>query len=286
MSGSDDRSSRFAKHLDLHAERFRLDLQAARLFVGSTDIGNVAENAVRRFLNSMLPSRYAVGVGEVIAPGGWALQPVNQTQQKDVILYDPYGCAILDWDGYEASLFPVESIYGVLEVKTSLRSKDDLLQAVDQTLEVKKLVQSNRGKKQMAPFTAVFAFESKVLGNTLFEALHERSPDKRADFVLVLNPARSEECEKDDSLYFVHWHYHSRGGGPIDFVSADETTQERSCGHKPKDKYLTFCVSNQALLWFYLFLMKQLDSMKLSKPDLWRYTGAGRTRLGWRRDAS
>ncbi|MFC2037952.1 hypothetical protein ACFLYD_08355, partial [Chloroflexota bacterium] len=79
------------------------------------------------------------------------------------------------------SLFPVESIYGILEVKTSIAKKEDLLKAVDQALEAKKLVQSHRNPEQKSPFTGVFAFESKVKGDVMLDALDARAPTERAD---------------------------------------------------------------------------------------------------------
>jgi hypothetical protein len=286
MCSSDDYTSRFTKYLDLQAERLRIDLQAARLFIGTSDIGNVAENAVRRFLSSNLPTRYAVGVGEVIAPDGQSPPRIEQTQQKDVLIYDPYGCTIVNWDENEVSLYPVESIYGILEVKTSIGSKEDLLKAVKQALEAKKLVQAHQGSEHKSPFTGVFVFESRVIGDTLFEALHTTPVTERADFVFVLNPPPSDSSNQRSSFYFVHWHYYGRGGGPIKFVSADQTAQERSSDRQQRDKFLTFCDTERALLWFYLFLVEELDSMRLTKPNLWEYARADRERLGWRHDES
>lgn len=272
MSKTSDKTAKLVNYLDLQAQKLRIDLQAARLFVGTTDIGNVAENAVRNFLQSILPARYSLGVGEVIAPNGQLPQRMDQTQQKDVLVYDSYGSAVFGWNDSSVNLFPVESIYSVLEVKTSLHKKEDLIKAIDQTLEVKNLCQANRPVHQKAPFTTVFAFETKVAGDTLFEILQSRPPDKRPDFVLVL----------DQNFNFAHWHYYSRGGGSIDFVTADETAQERINPSSKNDKFLTFGETERALLWFYLFLIEQLDSMELTKPDLWQYANASQERLGWR----
>lgn len=275
-------ASKLVSYLDLQARKLRVDLQAARLFVGTTDVGSVAENAVRRFLQSTLPARYSVGVGEVIGPKGQSAQRVDQTQQKDVLVYDPYGCAAFGWDESAVSLFPVESIYAVIEVKTSIRSTEGLLKAIDQTLEVKRLCQAYRNPQQESPFTGVFALESRVQGDSLFGTLKGRPPDERADFVLVLNPKPTDVSGQDNSFYFAHWHYHSRGGGPVDFVSADEAGEERSDSPNSAHRFLTFCETERALLWFYLFLFEQLDRMRLIRPNLWHYANADQQRLGWR----
>jgi hypothetical protein len=282
VANTDTNPSRLANYLDLQAQRLRVDLQAARLFVGTTDVGNVAENAVRRFLQSNLPARYSVGVGEAIAPHGQSPRRTEQTQQKDVLIYDAYGCAVFGWNECGASLFPVESVYGVIEVKTSISSTNSLLKAVEQTTEVKKLCRAGRDPQQVSPFTGVFAFESEVEGDTLFDALKRRAPAERADFVLVLNPKRSDVSNQNTSFYFAHWRYHAKDGGPIDFVSADQAAPDLSDSAANADTFLTFGDTDKALLWFYLFLTAQLNGMQLKRPDLWEYAKGSKERLGWR----
>jgi hypothetical protein len=274
-------TSKLTAYIDLHAQKLRIDLQAARLFVGTTDIGSVAENALRGFLQSNLPAKYSVGVGEAIAPDGQLPQRIEQSQQKDVLLYDPYGCAIYSWGDNGIGLFPVESIYGVIEVKTSINSTDSFLKAIDQTLEVKKLCRNHRAQDQTSPFTGVFVFESSVNGNTLFDALKSRSPKDRADFVFILNPKSNDVSSQGNSSYFTHWQYHSRGGGQINFISADQAASKRANKPIDPDERLTFCETERALLWFYLFLIQQLDGMKLTQPNLWQYANANKERLGW-----
>lgn len=276
MSNVSNNTAKLVEYLDLQAQKLRIDLQAARLYLGTTDIGDVAENSVRKFLQAILPERYSLGIGEVIASSGQKPHRVDQTQQKDVLIYDPYGSAVFGWDDSPKKIFPVESIYGVLEVKTCIYNKDDLLNAVEQTLEVKRLCIDNRTPNQKSPFTAVFAFETKVAGRTLFDVLQSRQPNERPDFVLIL----------DQNFYFTHWHYYSRGSGSIDFVTADETAKERADSSSENDKFLTFGETERALLWFYLFLIEQLDSMHLTKPNFWQYARANQERLGWKHDES
>jgi hypothetical protein len=280
MPSANTKTSVLVKYLALQAQKLRVDLQAARLFVGTTNVGNVAENAVRRFLRSILPERYSIGVGEAIAPNGGLPLRVEQTQQKDVLIYDPYGSTAFGWDESGINLFPVESIYGVIEVKTNISSQDEFLFAVDQTLEVKKLCKDFRPADRKSPFTGVFVFESKVAGNTLFNTLKKRAPEERADFMLILKPASASR--PDSSLHFAHWHYYSRGSGPIRFTTADETAEEIARDSSNRDKFLTIGETENALIWFYLFLIEQLDSMELIRPNLWQYAQAIGLDLGWR----
>jgi hypothetical protein len=97
MANTSGQTSKLVRHLELQGKKLRLDAEAARLFIGTTDVGNVAESAVRQFLASVLPARYSVGVGEAIAASGQQPRRVEQTQQKDVLIYDPYHGAVLGW---------------------------------------------------------------------------------------------------------------------------------------------------------------------------------------------
>ena len=84
------------------------------------------------------------------------------------------------------------------------------------------------------------------------------------------------------NLQVAHWHYYSRGSGPIRFATADETAEEIANDPSNRDKVLTFGETESALLWFYLFLIEQLDSMELTRPNLWQYAHAVGLDLGWR----
>jgi hypothetical protein len=257
------------------------DLRGARLFIGTTDTGNIAEHAVREFLVSLLPAKYSVGVGEVINAEGTILDRIDQSQQKDVIIYDQYINTILGWGSSKTSLFPVESVYGVLEVKTSISSQAALDKAVEQAVEVKKLC-----NRSSPPFVGVFVFESQINEDTLFESLASKEPKERADFVMILK----SNSHPDSSCYLTHWNYGAsmNGGVPVRFVSAAETSAERdSKSSPPMSNLLTLACTKDALLWFYLFLLEQLDDIKLTKPNLLDYVdGETRETLGHCRDES
>jgi hypothetical protein len=307
----DDKTSPVAKYLKLQTQKLKAALNAARLFEGTNDTGHVAENAVREFLETVLPNKYSIGVGEAIAPRmpehitqtQQKRKRKPQTQQKDVLIYDAHGAAIFGWGG--VSLFPIESVYGVIEVKTSIKNVKGLLQAVKQALEVNRLCTPKQGPK---PFTAVFAFEATIKSETIFNTLLRLEPQDRVDFILILKPKeprRPKEPKKTEklkesgepkeyngtSIYITHWHYHSQGSGLIDFVSAQDVAQERSdvVQRKPKAeirKYLTIANTDDALLFFYLFLLDHLSNMTLSKPNLLEYVRASEIRTGYLHDES
>jgi hypothetical protein len=115
VSNTSVQKSKLVQYLNLRAEQLKTDLRGARLFIGTTDTGNIAEHAVREFLISLVPAKYSVGVGEVINAEGTIPNRTDQSQQKDVVIYDQYINTILGWGSSNTSLFPVESVYGILE---------------------------------------------------------------------------------------------------------------------------------------------------------------------------
>ena len=79
--------------------------------------GRIVENVVRDLLEEYLPARYSFGTGFVIDSGG------QQSRQCDIVIYDTVVSAgMLARTG--PMLFPVESVYGVVEVKSTLNAKE------------------------------------------------------------------------------------------------------------------------------------------------------------------
>jgi len=77
------------------------------------------EAAFRRILGDFLPRKFGVATGYVVsAKGSWS-------RQADIILYDALEAPILAIDR-ERSIYvvPVESVFGIIEVKSTLTEKD------------------------------------------------------------------------------------------------------------------------------------------------------------------
>jgi len=299
ISDIDDSQSmiELRKYLELRSKQLQLDLDAAVLFKGKTETGTVAEDAIRRFLAASLPARYSVGLGEVISTAG---KRDHHTQSKDVVIYDSAYSPVFGWGETGFHLFPIESVYAIIEVKKTVNTKE-LLDAMKQATEAKQLAPENGAK----PFTAVIAFASTVTTRTLAKHISELPPDRRVDFVLILNPKPSKRDRKpqkvnDQSDYIAHWYYYSphKGGGPVEFVTAESAVSEAkeaatTCASLGMSLsgyiyyiFLTWGRSEHALMWFYLFLVSTMNAMKVREPNLWEYAGASRTRLGYKGDFS
>jgi Domain of unknown function (DUF6602) len=271
------------EYFSLLSQRLRLDLQAARLFISTTDKGSVNEHAWRQFLNPLLPARYAIGVGEIIAPDKDDTQILSQSEQKDVVIYDPFTSSIFGWGDSGLSLFPVESVYAVVEVKTCFHTSDDIKKAARQVYEVKR-IQKKHTPNAVPLFSVVFAFSSAVTSNSLFETIKAMSVEERPDFVMFLGS--SKEGEQLTAAYVTHWHYVTGGHGPIGFVTSEETHAARE-GTDSRVIYLTLGETEHALLWFYLFFSARLQMIdprvdKSRSPDLFAYTRSSEVDLGYR----
>jgi len=75
-------------------------------------LGN--EQIIRELLNDFLPSRYGIAKGKVINSLG------DMSKHCDVIIYDRLNCPKLFIDENNNQILPIEGVYCVFEVKTTL----------------------------------------------------------------------------------------------------------------------------------------------------------------------
>src|SRR5579872_1109443 len=103
--------------------------------------GRLVERVVLDLLAEFLPTRYSYGSGFVIDSKG------NQSRQCDIVIYDTTLTAGL-FHRTGPVLFPVEAVYGVIEIKTTL-DKHEVNDACDHIASVKRLV--NVAKPTLEP---------------------------------------------------------------------------------------------------------------------------------------
>jgi hypothetical protein len=75
------------------------------------------ERVIRSLLEDFLPIRYGVAKGKVINNAG------ELSRHSDVIIYDRINCPRLFADQNENQVIPIEGVYLVIEVKTTLTKK-------------------------------------------------------------------------------------------------------------------------------------------------------------------
>lgn len=90
--------------------------QQAEILQHNLEKGLGNEQALRELLSWFLPKRFGVAKGKVANHEG------DMSRQLDVIIYDAIQCPTLFLDENENQILPVEGVYGVVEVKTTLTS--------------------------------------------------------------------------------------------------------------------------------------------------------------------
>ena len=103
------------------------------------EFGTYRERVFKSLIKKYIPARYDVGTGFIITSKG------NVSTQCDLIIFDKENTPILENE--EQRFFPVESVVGVIEVKSNI-TKKEFTEALRKLSEVKKLREDASG----APF--------------------------------------------------------------------------------------------------------------------------------------
>ena len=112
----------------------------SRLTDHDPELGRLNETHLVKLLRSYLPPKIGIGTG-FIASGG---NSPRQSPQCDIVLYDAlYNAPLYKSDAW--SIYPIEMVYGVIEVKTSL-SKRDLKDAFEKCAKIRAMAKTSDGK--------------------------------------------------------------------------------------------------------------------------------------------
>lgn len=115
---------------DEEALRARLEVVRAAL-THAGEKGRALESATTRVLREILPLECGLSTGFVVAHAGTKLR---LSPQLDIIVYDATRCGpLIRLDSCD--VFPLEAVFGYIEVKASLRSIDDLVNPPGDSLE-------------------------------------------------------------------------------------------------------------------------------------------------------
>lgn len=126
------------------AAQIALRLQDSNLFTHMGDRGTFREGIISEFLRPFLPECYGLGSGEVFSADG------TQSAQIDIVLYDAIFSTVL-FRNADKQLFPAESVFGSIEVKSRLDS-DGLRIAVDNVASLKRLPRPDSDMLDLLPF--------------------------------------------------------------------------------------------------------------------------------------
>src|SRR6266508_2385013 len=199
--------------------------------------GGVRERRVADLLRSVLPKRYGVSSGHVIDPQG------GVSLQADIIIYDAVDGIKLPVDEYY-SLFPCESVYAIVEVKSTLSASSrtnpsgTIYECVEGATRTKFLHRHIDGEFNMMQYF-VFAYQSRW---------HQNCEPVRKWFHRFVEDANHV---LPDAVYVLE---------PDVLICTYETIDLLRYSHVYK---------RSALLAFISEIADRLSKVKVSTPNLW-----------------
>jgi hypothetical protein len=243
----------------------------------SGDKGENREEFIIEFLRQHLPKRYGVTKGEVITKGG------QRSHAIDIIIYDAVNCPVL-YAG-KTSILPVEGVYGIIEVKSSL-SKAEFDDAAKKITSFKKLAPRDLGiistreyatmHRGSRPFGIVFGFQ--LSGNSL-QSLSENWM-AHSNTVYEVNYFCNLVCVLGEGVLRYESVNLSKGEKHLlidtdEFVNLVETSEKmRDYSGSDDDVRLRIVkedAQDRAFGRFFTYLLIMLAKMKLNVPDLGQY---------------
>jgi hypothetical protein len=128
-------------------EKLKNDFEDSKLFDHSGDKGEFREQIIEQFLRPFLPECYGLGSGQISASNG------SSSKQVDVVIYDSIFSNVL-FRTSKNSLFPCESVFGTIEVKSHL-SSEELKIAIENIASVKSLPRQDTDMMDILPFRRI-----------------------------------------------------------------------------------------------------------------------------------
>lgn len=247
--------------MDLHkifnslSEKLISDFQLTAEIWHGTGKGSAREAFLRKFLTDYLPQRYAVGSGAVISPEN------KKSGELDIVIYDPLHCpTLIKTDAH--SIYPIESIYGAISVKSHLDS-GELTDAYQNIASLKSVVSKEPftaspmqgfavGMGSPMPVTAIVAYAANRSLDAIAEQakkLDAKLPDitLRPDFIVVIGQG------------IIGPRQSLRGGhNKYALPQKDQLTSIRAAGR-------------HTLLRFYMQLLDELNALQLRPFQFSRY---------------
>jgi hypothetical protein len=154
----------------------------ARLIPHMGERGREAETAFARLLGSFVPQRLGVGTGLLFDTNG------SYSRQMDIVLFDQSDePAVLAQT--TQLLFPVETVIGVIEVKSRL-DRDEIADCGIKGTSIRGLKPARPyADGSPAPMYIVLAYDSHLAKEKVVAQFAAMDADARPDLVCVLDPA-------------------------------------------------------------------------------------------------
>lgn len=148
----------------IHQNEIMSQYEKTRVIKHPRDVGDARENILRDFLlkSGFMPQEYGVSQNRVrVASSSGHVSP-----EMDIVLFDqPHLMKLMNRnDVYE--IYPIESVYGTIQVKSRFNKKEIIagLDNIRLFKKLKKIQQKsiNRKKTELLPFGFIFAYASDL----------------------------------------------------------------------------------------------------------------------------
>lgn len=133
----------FLETLKLSTKRIATDFEATKQVWHNASAGMLREKVIKDILKPYLPDCYGIS-------GGLCYDyEENKSRQLDIILYDSLFSYRLPF-GSDFIVFPCESVYGNIEVKTTL-NKDTIKESIENIASLKRLKRKDATEFDITP---------------------------------------------------------------------------------------------------------------------------------------
>jgi hypothetical protein len=253
-------------------DRMAPDFNDSKLFTHSGDKGEFRERIIEKFLRPFLPKCYGLGSGEVFSQDG------ASSRQIDVVVYDDVFSNVLFREGSN-SLFPCESVFGTIEVKSVL-SAEELATSIENVASVKRLPRRGTTMLNVTPISEIHVggglqYTQPLISNPYIGVIFAYSGLRPENVLHELNEYLfGGEPRRDYLPDFV-------------FLYGHETTIMRFAGNgnrlkavspeQPFDGYMAITTGRDTMPYFFLTLNTLLNSIRLKAPDFAEY----RIKISW-----
>lgn len=249
------------------AARIASEIEDSNLFTHMGDRGSVRERIVARFLRPFLPPCYGLDSGEVFSGDG------VQSAQIDIVIYDAIFSTIL-FRGEEKCLFPAESVFGSLEVKSTLNG-NELKTSIENIASLKRLVRADSDMADLSPLLRLnvgggLTFTPGKMNPYLgyifgYQGISPETVTLQLNERVVMNPAQKDQLP--DIIFVLHPGYMVMRVG--DDGAGQQTVQGPG---RPYHQFMYVMTGDDTLPLFYLALNISLGSVRLrsiSYQSLW-----------------
>lgn len=222
------------KHMLLDFEKIQSQINHAG------ERGSEREAGLKAFLDSYLPSKYAVANGEIV-------DSTRQTsKQCDLVIYDHLNCPLL-FSGKEYRVFPVEPVLAIIEVKSVL-TLAELKDASEKIRSAKNLKRDN-GLVAGIVFAYSSSWKSDPMGSIATNLKKINSSMEHHQFIDLL-------CVLDSGVISI-----------IDENGRTRIPNDLS----ERSMFVWHELDTSVLSWFFIQLLDLLDGQKSSMPTYQHY---------------